>query len=145
MLKKGLVYDNSVSIIIKWRSYCRLFSYSNIVNRACKDINEDTDTEIMWSFLERVEGIKIHNLSEPKNSIITERMTLDYEEDYIKLLEVLRLVGPFANRREISECLLKNPKLNEINASKNNEWKKIKKISLLNETYSETKKYVNIQ
>ncbi len=97
---------------------------SDIVNRACNSISEDTDTEMMWSFLEKVDGIKIHNLNEPRNSIITERMTLDYEEDYIKLLEVLRSVGPFATRSQISECLLKNPNLNDINSSKNNEWKK---------------------
>ncbi len=97
---------------------------SEIINLACKRIDEDTDTEMMWSFLEKIEGIKIHKLDDPKDYIIKERMTLDYQEDYIKLLEVLKLVGPLATRDEVSDCLHQNPQLNDINSSKNEEWKK---------------------
>ena len=97
---------------------------SEIINLACKSIDEDTDTEMMWSFLEKIEGIKIHKLDDPKDYIIKERMTLDYQEDYIKLLEVLKLVGPLATRGEVSDCLHQNPQLNDINSSRNEEWKK---------------------
>ena len=97
---------------------------SEIINLACKSIDEDTDTEMMWSFLEKIEGIKIHKLDDPKDYISKERMTLDYQEDYIKLLEVLKLVGPLATRGEVSDCLHQNPQLNDINSSRNEEWKK---------------------
>jgi len=97
---------------------------SEIIKRACKKIDEHTDTEMMWSFLEKIEGIKIHKLDDPKDYIIKERMTLDYQEDYIKLLEVLKLVGPLATRGEVSDCLHQNPQLNDINSSRNEEWKK---------------------
>jgi len=97
---------------------------SKIINRACKSIDDHTDTEMMWSFLERIKGIKIYKLNDPKDYIIRERMTLDYKEDYIKLLEVLKLVGPLATRQEISDCLMINPKLNDINSFRNKEWKK---------------------
>ena len=49
---------------------------------------------------------------------------LENVEDYIKLLEVLKLVGPLATRQEISDCLMINPKLNDINSFRNKEWKK---------------------
>lgn len=97
---------------------------SEIINLACKSIDEDTDTEMMWSFLEKIEGIKIHKLDDPKDYVIKERMTLDYQEDYIKLLEVLKLVGHLATRGEVSDCLYQNPQLNDINSSRNEEWKK---------------------
>ena len=97
---------------------------SKIINKACEILDDDTDTEMMWSFLENIKGIKIHELSDPDEYIITERMTLDYIEDYLKLLEVLKLVGPLASRKEIFKCLSLHPELNAINSFRNDEWKK---------------------
>ena len=97
---------------------------ANIVKKACQNIKDNTDTEMMWGYMNKVENIKIANLTDPLDSIINERMTLDYEEDYKKLLKVLEIVGPFGTRKEVSDCLIKNKHFKDINDSKNAEWKK---------------------
>ena len=96
---------------------------SDVVTKACKDIGEDTDTEMMWAYINKVNNIKVANLEDPVDFIINQRMTLDYEEDYKKLLKILNLVGHFGTREEIAKCLIDNPHLKDINESKNREWK----------------------
>ena len=96
---------------------------SDVVTKACKDIGDDTDTEMMWAYINKVNNIKVANLEDPVDFIINQRMTLDYEEDYKKLLKILNLVGHFGTREEIAKCLIDNPHLKDINESKNREWK----------------------
>ena len=95
---------------------------SNIVNECVKDLDDDTDTEMMWDFLERLPGIAIKQLldTEPKLNL---RLTLDYEEDYWLLESVRRILGNMATREEINELFRSNPDLFRINWFRNSEWK----------------------
>ena len=96
---------------------------SEIITKACRNIEDNTDTEMMWGYMNKVENIKIAKLDDPINSIIDQRMTLDYQEDYDKLKKILELVGHFATRYDIAKCLAANPYLKDINSSRNIEWK----------------------
>jgi len=96
---------------------------SEIVKKACRNIADDADTEMMWGYMNKVDDIKIAKLEDPIDSIIDQRMTLDYEEDYKKLRKILDLVGHFATRHDVAKCLLDNPYLKDINNAKNIEWK----------------------
>ncbi len=96
---------------------------AQIITKACQDIADDTDTEMMWGYMNKVDKIKIVQLEDPTESIIDQRMTLDYEEDYEKLKKILEHVGHFATRHDVAKCLAENPYLKDINDSKNIEWK----------------------
>ncbi len=95
---------------------------SDLVEKACVGLNEFTDTEMMWSYVERVEGLRQIILSDPVEAVISYRMTLDYPEDYI-LLEAVRLIaGNLASRSDIAKVLENNPDLANINAFRSDEW-----------------------
>lgn len=96
---------------------------SEIVERACENLPKDTDTEMMWNFIEKLENTKIKTLEDPKESIIKERMTLDYPEDYIMLKKILDNVGNLGSRYEIAQTLKDNPSIAEINSYRNKQWK----------------------
>lgn len=95
---------------------------SEIVNRSCAGLPLKTDTEMMWSYLDKVPGVKKIVMSDPIEHNITARLTLDYKEDYI-LLEAIRLIiGNFADRSEIAQLLKTNPDLEKINQFRSKEW-----------------------
>ena len=95
---------------------------SNIVEQACKIIPKKTDTEMMWNFIKKVKEAKIITLDEPHTSVITERMTLDYQEDYEMLNKLRMLVGNFGTRHQIAEALKNHPEISEINLFRNEQW-----------------------
>ena len=103
---------------------------AEVVSRVSKGMKEDLDTEMMWSFIERLPDLRKAILSNPDDDIITARMTLDYYEDYILLEAVRLIVGNFASRKEIFLLLLRNPELVKINAFRTNEWKENQNIKL---------------
>ena len=111
---------------------------AEVVVRACEGIEENADTEMMWSYVERVPNIRKTILSEPQNHVIRARMTLDYWEDYI-MLEALRLiVGNHASRAEVSMLLEANPDLQRVNAFRTSEWSNNQQSKLLKkETFYE--------
>jgi spore coat polysaccharide biosynthesis protein SpsF (cytidylyltransferase family) len=95
---------------------------SDIVERACKGIDPDTDTEMMWFYIERIKNLKKKILCDPKTAVIKHRMTLDYPEDYI-LLEAVRLIaGNLATREQVYKVLRDNPDLAIINKFRSIEW-----------------------
>ena len=96
---------------------------SKIVERVCENLPVDTDTEMMWNFIEKLENIKIKKLEDPEESIIKERMTLDYPEDYIMLKKILAMVGNLGSRKEIAKTLKDNPSIAKINSYRNKQWK----------------------
>ena len=94
-----------------------------VVSRACEFTTESDDTEMMWTYIEKLSGLKKIYLDEPSTDVLTCRMTLDYWEDYI-MLEALRLlVGNLASRSDISQILKNNPDLQRINSFRTHEWK----------------------
>jgi len=94
----------------------------DIVDKACQNLNPNTDTEMIWSYINRIPGLRKTILPDPESAIINQRLTLDYPEDYI-LLEAIRLmVGNLATREDIYKVLNDNPGLAEINAFRSSEW-----------------------
>ncbi len=95
---------------------------TTLIERACASIPSGTDTEMMWTYLHAVPGVKMTTLVEPEIAIIRARMTLDYPEDYV-LLEAVRLIaGNLASRTTIAAVLEANPDLARINAFRSTEW-----------------------
>ena len=100
---------------------------SSIVEQACVATEENTDTEMMWSYIEKIKNLNKTILDEPTSNRIEARLTLDYHEDYI-LLETIRIVlGSFASRAQIYQLLANNSALKMINKSRGEEWAKNQK------------------
>jgi spore coat polysaccharide biosynthesis protein SpsF len=95
----------------------------DIVKRALEGTNDSTDTEMMWGFLEKVNGIKMTNLPETCKYGLKVRLTLDYEEDYWLLNSLARVLGSNVSRKEVCEFFLRNPDFSKINYFRNEEWK----------------------
>ena len=95
---------------------------ANIVKRASLATSHDQDTEMIWSYIEKVPGLSKIILDDPKDNIISTRMTLDYHEDYV-LLEAIRLiVGNLATREEVCKVIENNPDLVYVNSFRSEEW-----------------------
>ena len=97
----------------------------DIINRACELTGENEDTEMMWYYLEKVDGLKKIVLPEEGKKRIRVRLTLDYEEDYWMLQTVRRIVGNLAPRKDVDDLFIRNPDMYKINWFRNVEWKNI--------------------
>jgi spore coat polysaccharide biosynthesis protein SpsF len=95
---------------------------TEIVQRAVGGLDDSSDTEMMWHYLERVPGVRITTLSEAHEPVQV-RLTLDYEEDYWLLESVRRMVGNLAPRDVIDDLFRTNPDLYKVNWFRNQEWK----------------------
>lgn len=101
------------------------FSFTkNILQKAIHGLTPDTDTEMAWYFLEKIEGLKsdilIDNEAKEASNI---RLTLDYEEDYWLLASLARILGNDVSRQDIIKFFRKNPDFTKINLFRNTEWK----------------------
>lgn len=95
---------------------------TDIVEKACIGTDERTDTEMMWSYIDRLKELNKAVLDEPASHRIEARLTLDYHEDYI-LLEAIRiLLGSYASRAQVYQLLAENKILKAINDSRGEEW-----------------------
>ena len=95
-----------------------------IIKKALENLDPDTDTEMMWYYLEKVSQVKMEILPETSNAIIKVRLTLDYEEDYWLLVSIIRILGSNPDRNKVRQLFLNNPDLTKINLFRNDEWKK---------------------
>lgn len=95
----------------------------DIIEKTCAGTKENEDTEMMWYYIEKIQGVKISKLPEEDTHSIQVRLTLDYEEDYWLLCSVQRIVGSFALREEVDELFRRNPDLYKVNWFRNLEWK----------------------
>lgn len=94
----------------------------DIVDRAVALTGADEDTEMMWHWIESVEGLKMTVLPESCSEPVRVRLTLDYPEDY-RLLETVRSrVGNLASRRNVEDLFRRDPDLHKINWFRNGEW-----------------------
>lgn len=96
---------------------------TNIVRLALENLSDDTDTEMMWHYLEKIKNRKTFTLNESNDKKTQIRLTLDYEEDYWLLRTVQRMTGSFAPRSEIDEIFRRNPDFYKINWFRNEIWK----------------------
>jgi spore coat polysaccharide biosynthesis protein SpsF (cytidylyltransferase family) len=55
---------------------------AKIVNQAAADLDDETDTEMMWFYLEKIQDLKSIVLPEEDHLVNNIRLTLDYQEDY---------------------------------------------------------------
>jgi len=103
---------------------------ADIVKQASHGMNDDLDTEMICSFIEQIPDAKKIILDDPDKSVIKDRVTLDYYEDYIFLEAVRLLIGSMGTRDELFTLLRDNPDLPKINAFRSEEWSKnqMKKI-----------------
>jgi spore coat polysaccharide biosynthesis protein SpsF len=96
---------------------------TDIVKKACSGIDKDTDTEMMWLYIEKVSDLKTKILPETRKNITKMRLTLDYKEDYWLLESVCKILGDLASRDEVDQLFLSNPDMYKINWFRNGEWK----------------------
>tara|TARA_Y100000746_G_C15465303_1_gene433593 strand:+ start:241 stop:996 length:756 start_codon:yes stop_codon:yes gene_type:complete len=96
---------------------------TDIVEKSLSDISDETDTEMMWYFLERVKGIRMYEMENTNSINLSLRLTLDFEEDYWLLSFIQRLLGTYASREDINNLFSSNPDLAKINLFRNDEWK----------------------
>lgn len=94
-----------------------------IIKKALENLDPDTDTEMMWYYLEKVSQVKMEILPEASNANIKVRLTLDYEEDYWLLASIARILGNSASRDAVNQLFLNNPDLAKVNFFRNDEWK----------------------
>ena len=95
----------------------------DIIQEACK-IKETEDTEMMWSFIEKVPDVKIGTLNAEKiKTNFPIRLTLDYKEDYWLMRSLLRIVDSYSERIEIVNVFKQNPDLYKINWFRNFDYK----------------------
>ena len=95
---------------------------TDIVKRACDGLDNDSDTEMMWYFIEKVSNLRAKTLPETRKNITKMRLTLDYQEDYWLLESVRRIVGNLANRDKVDQLFLSNPDMFKINWFRNADW-----------------------
>ena len=95
---------------------------THIVKKACQGLDKNTDTEMMWYYVEKIPELKTMVLPETRKNITKMRLTLDYEEDYWLLDSVRRILGNLASRDEVDRLFLFNPDLHKINWFRNKEW-----------------------
>tara|TARA_Y100000768_G_C23980855_1_gene685697 strand:+ start:2141 stop:2893 length:753 start_codon:yes stop_codon:yes gene_type:complete len=98
---------------------------SNIIKKALERIDKDTDTEMMWVFLEKVKNVKVFNLPENFHRPKKLRLTLDFEEDYHLLKFVQNILGCTVERKKVDDLFFNNPDLHKINWFRNSQWKEL--------------------
>jgi len=96
---------------------------SDIIRKVLVDVDDNADTEMMWFYLEKLNGIRMAILPESRPKIADIRLTLDYEEDYWLLSSIARILGNSASRDEVDKLFLNNPDLAKINFFRNEQWK----------------------
>ena len=88
---------------------------SKFINQASSLFPGNIDTEMVWNFLDKVEGAKKITLPETKDQNLNMRLTLDYEEDYWLLSSLNRILGRNITRDKVEDFFKKNPEFYLIN------------------------------
>jgi len=96
---------------------------TQIVNKSILNLDTDTDTEMMWYYLDKIKNLKKEILTDETKTKFKVRLTLDYIEDYWLLESVRRIAGNFATREKVNKIFKNNPEMYLINWFRNVEWK----------------------
>jgi len=99
----------------------------DFVKRVVAKLEAETNTEMIWHYLEKEVEIRKLLLPDNPNSPCKLRLTLDFEEDYWLLESVRRIVGNFASRQIVDQLFISNPNLYMVNWFRNSEWKAAQK------------------
>ena len=103
----------------------------DIVKKALDGLDDDTDTEMMWYHLEKINGINIKILPDTRNAGLNVRLTLDYEEDYWLLASIVRILGNDASRSQIKKLFTTNLDFAKINLFRNDQFLSAQKSKML--------------
>ena len=96
---------------------------SSIVKKAVSKIPINTDTEMMWVFLENIKNVRILILKKIFIDPEKLRLTLDFEEDYHLLKFIQKTLGTKADRKSVDNLFFNNPDLYKMNWFRNSQWK----------------------
>jgi spore coat polysaccharide biosynthesis protein SpsF len=96
---------------------------SDVLRRACQNISSESDTEMMWYYIDKVPDLKKKLLEEIGFNPPRARLTLDYQEDYWMLESIRRMVGNLSSRDQVNNLFKRNPDLYLINWFRNQEWR----------------------
>ena len=95
---------------------------SKYIQRASILSPGDIDTEMVWNFLDKVDGVRKISLPETKDQRLKMRLTLDYEEDYWLLKSLDRILGKNVTRDEVDNFFRNNPEFYLINWFRNSDY-----------------------
>lgn len=104
---------------------------SDIVKKALAGVDDNADTEMMWYYLEKIDGINMTMLPDVRNTNLKIRLTLDYSEDFWLLSSLVRILGNDADRKDIDRFFSDNPQMYKINYFRNQEWKAAQETKIL--------------
>jgi len=127
-LSMSLLYQNDFDMIYPSKSSSSggaSVGYSltsKLVKQVSSKLSDESDTEMMWYFIEKEIGLRSMILPESSLPNSKIRLTLDYIEDYWLLDSVRRIVGNLAQRKEINQLFIRNPDMYKINWFRNEEW-----------------------
>jgi spore coat polysaccharide biosynthesis protein SpsF len=91
----------------------------DIIEKAIQNLNESTDTEMMWYYIDKVPNVKKKVLDEENKNQLPKRLTLDYEEDYWLLVSIQKILGNLTERSNVENLFFNNPDLYKINWFRN--------------------------
>lgn len=94
-----------------------------IIEKALCGLDDNTDTEMMWYFLEKIKNIDSRVLDDKYSNLPQVRLTLDYKEDYWMLASIVKILGNDVTRPDLNNFLIRNPDFSKINFFRNQEWK----------------------
>ncbi len=89
-----------------------------------KDLPSGSDTEMVDVIFDQLSESRKSRLKSKYSDIDNVRLTLDYEEDYVFLDIIRRLVGSSCSRQDIIDLLSRNPDLSNLNWFRNKQWEK---------------------
>ena len=104
---------------------------SDIVKKALAGVDDNADTEMMWYYLAKIDGINMTMLPDVRNTNLKIRLTLDYSEDFWLLSSLVRILGNDADRKDIDRFFSDNPQMYKINYFRNQEWKAAQETKIL--------------
>ena len=96
---------------------------TSVIKKALIGLDNNTDTEMMWYYIDKVQGLNKFILEERDENVTQVRLTLDYEEDYWLLKSIQNILGNLVSNSDIYNFLKTNPEFYKINWFRNLEWK----------------------
>ena len=96
---------------------------TSIIKKALVGLDDNTDTEMMWYYIDKIENLRKYILNETYSNTSKVRLTLDYQEDYWLLKSIQNILGNLVSNEDIYIFLKNNPDFYKINWFRNMEWK----------------------
>ncbi len=105
--------------------YCGSVGYSikrSVLERAMTTYNTQ-HSEMLESYILNLDDISTKHLKAPIKNLDHIRLTLDYQEDYELIKQLVDLCGHYATTDDIMNVFKQKPELLELNGFRQQEWK----------------------